>query len=147
MKQQDKDKELLLKDLCARLPYGVKVSCIGDSNHVYNLELIDITDNEVYISTYEPCYSNKYTNIESIRPYLFPLSSMTEEQREKLHELWDSNMSAALDCAIYGDELKRGLHQLTAAKKVNEWCYENHLDINNLITNRLAIDATGLNIY
>ena len=132
-------KELLIKDLCARLPYGVKISV---NNKVEKLEGIGVLDDVVEYGSF------LCSSIEEVKPYLFPLSSITEEQKKELHELWDFNMSAALDCAIYGDELKSGLHQLTAAKKVNEWCYENHFDINGLIIPiGLAIDATGLNIY
>ena len=134
MKQEDKD--LLLKDLCARLHYGVKVSCIDDFNHDwYNLELVDVKDNEAYISTCEPYYSNKYTNIESIRPYLFPLSSMTEEQKEKYCQLQQK--------VIYNS---KGVVNEDITKYIN-WCYKKRLDINDLIPKELAIDATGLNIY
>ena len=142
MTQEEKD--LLLKDLSARLPYGVKISIPDLWTQQREIEILDEIfkgDDELYR------VNSKGQCIEHIKPYLFPLSSMTEEQREELHELWDFNMSAALDCAIYGDESKSGLHQLTAAKKVNEWCYENHFDINGLIPMELANDATGLNIY
>lgn len=125
MTQEEKD--LLLKDLCARLPYGIKVSCIDDFNHDwYNLELVDIKDSEAYISTCEPYYSNKYTNIESIRPYLFPISSMTEELKE---DMIKSSVGIGSD------------------KNVFDWYNKNHFDYRRLIPLGLAIDATGLNIY
>lgn len=121
-------KELLLKDLCARLPYEVKVLCLRDFNHDwYNLEMVDIGDNEVYVTTYEP-YANRYVKIEEVKPYLFPLSSMTEKQ---LLELSSISFENSIDSSI----------------KTLNWCYKNHLDINNLIPMGLANDATGLNIY
>ena len=145
MTQEEKD--LLLKDLCSRLPYGVKVSCRGDFNHDwYNLESVDITDNEVYISTCEPYYSN-YTDIESTRPYLLPLSSMTEEQKNQLKEMWGANMDKAIDYSISGKERLSGLCELSAAKEVIDWLIANHFDYRGLIEKGLAIDATGLNIY
>ena len=141
-------KELLIKELCARLPYRLKCS-FGVDDAIY--EITGINPGACGASEIQATHIKSSINgdfkLNSCKPYLFPLSSMTEEQREKLHELWDFNMSAALDCAIYGDELKSSLHQLTAAKKVNEWCYENHFDINGLISMELANDATGLNIY
>ncbi len=145
------NKELLLKDLCARLSYGVKVLCLGDSNHVYNLESIDIKDNEVYISTYEPCYSNKYTNIESIRPYLFPLSSMTEEQKKEISKRYNYHNSYQLCVEItkhlegYWDN--DNSCDLQDYLWLEDWFNKNHFDYRGLIEKGLAIDATNKNIY
>ena len=133
----EEKKELLLKDLCARLSYGVKVSCIGDSNHVYNLELIDITDNEVYISTYEPCYSNKYTNTESIRPYLFPLSSMTEEQRKEYERI--IYKSIELHCQRYYNVI-----DVDDFDCLMDFYHKYHFDYRGLIPLGLANNAVGI---
>lgn len=130
------EKDILIRDLSARQPFGVKVVCTSDSDHNwYNLELIDIKDDEVYITTSEPHYSNKYASIESIKPYLFPLSSMTEEQKEEYCRLQDK--------VIYNS---KGVITEDVMEYVN-WCYKNHIDINELIPKNLGIDATGLNIY
>lgn len=142
------DKNLLIKDICSRLPYGVKVSCLGDFNHDwYSLELVDITDNEVYISTCEPYYSNKFTAIENIRPYFLPLSSITEEQKNQLKEIWGADMDKAIDYSISGEERLSGLCELSAAKEVIDWLIANHFDYRGLIEKGLAIDCTNLNIY
>jgi hypothetical protein len=115
------DKDLLLKDLCARLPYGVKVLCLRDFNHTcYNLKMIDIEDNEVYLTIDEP-YTNRYTEIETIKPYLFPLSSMVKEV-----VIVEGNRHIATNI---------------------DWLNANHLDYRGLIEKGLANDATGLNIY
>ena len=82
-------KELLLKDLCARLPYGVKVHAKfidTDTNtkveKVGVLSMID-TDTVVAFSSDDTnCYI--YVTIHEVKPYLFPLSSMTEEQKEDM---------------------------------------------------------------
>ena len=60
------EKELLLKDLCARLPYGVKL-LHTPTNEITNLEMISngVID------------GNIHDLIENFKPYLFPLSSMT----------------------------------------------------------------------
>ena len=70
------DKELLLKDLCVRLPYGVKL-LHTPTNEITNLEMIGngVID------------GNIHDLIENFKPYLFPLSSMTEEQSKIYHEL------------------------------------------------------------
>lgn len=85
---EKKDTDLLLKDLSARLPCGVKVLCLRDFTHKwYNLERVDIRANEVYVTTPEShSYADKYVEIEAVRPYLFPLSSMTEEQKREYNK-------------------------------------------------------------
>ena len=94
------EKDLLLKDLCSRLPYGVKVLCLRDFNHEwYNLEKIDIGNNELYVTTYES-YENKYVKVEDTLPYLFPLSSMTIEKKGECPCGW-SMIDAWIDGKIY----------------------------------------------
>ncbi len=136
------NKELLLKDLCARLPYGVKVLCLRDFNHYwYNLEMVDIGDNEVYVTTYEP-YANRYAKIEELKPYLFPLSSMTEEQNKEYNR-WKHEVPV---CHYeYGDVVEEV--ELFDSPESFEYLIENHFDYHGLIPMGLAIDATNLNIY
>lgn len=123
------EKDLLLKDLCARLSYGIKVLCLRDFNHTcYNLKMIDIEDNEVYLTIDEP-YTNRYAEIKTIKPYLFPLSSMTEEQNLEYLQICMGGNSYVPTSASF------------------DWCDKNHFDYRGLIPMGLAIDATGLNIY
>ena len=73
MTQEQKD--LLIKDLCARLPYGVKVK-LGDNPNIFDLE---------YRIKFAAMYGDSdkledILDITNIKPYLFPLSSMTREQ-------------------------------------------------------------------
>ena len=118
------DKELLLKDLCARLPYGIKVSKVVE-NFISNPHLIrSINLNNVIIEDGEfedGTPDIDVWDIEDIKPYLFPLSSMTEE-----HLL---NLSFDEGISIY------------------DWLNKNHFDYRGLIPKGLANDATGLNIY
>lgn len=125
-----KDKELLLKDLCAKLPYGVKVT----TNNFHNLTLLSINPNGIA----EVIPNNGYPmeiNWEDCKPYLFPLSSMTEKQKKEYCSLQQK--------VIYNS---KGLINSDVMEYVN-WCYKNHIDVNNLIPMGLAIDATELNIY
>lgn len=131
------NKELVLKDLCARLPdkvivdYAYNAFDVRKGNHVkhgskciLNCYLLD-----VFIS---PRQNEKG---EYIKPYLFPLSSMTNEEKEEYCQLQQR--------IIYNS---KGTVNENVTKYIN-WCYKKHLDINNLIPMGLAIDATGLNIY
>jgi hypothetical protein len=120
-------KELLLKDLCARLPYGVKchkstyrpdlpeelICTVNNSNH-----------NCVQLGTY-------LYKLEDVKPYLFPLSSMTEEQRNELHSLMIRDSYGIL------------YHTIESF----DYCYKNNIDIRGLIPMGLANDATNKNIY
>ena len=125
MTQEQKD--LLLKDLCARLPYGVKVRYSSYEKFITcTLQAINPVYHIVDLWSKNGCFNP--VDISKIKPYLFPLSSMTEEQ---LLELSSISFENSIDSSI----------------KTLNWCYKNHLDINNLIPMGLANDATGLNIY
>ena len=127
MTQEDK-RTCLLKDLCARLPYGVKVKGVFLT---YDKDKDKILYKEC-VKELNYSHLRRYGNL---KPYLFPLSSMTEEQKEEYVELQQR--------VIYNGQ---SLVNLDVMKYV-DWCYKNHIDINSLIPMGLAIDATGLNIY
>lgn len=120
-----KHKELLLKDLCARLPYGIKF--LRESwNYEWDqelsvIEVLEDIDKDGYINR------TKVYNVEDIKPYLFPLSSMTEEQQLDLTKFVANGING-----------KNILY---------DWYNKNHFDYRGLIPMGLAIDATGLNIY
>lgn len=142
MTQEQKD--LLLKDLCARLPYGVKIAL--KNNGAYHHENIakkgDVTidilkgfnGNYFSIRHTNPLDWDWYDNdidIEAIKPYLFPLSSMTEEQKKELHSLMIHDSYGIL------------YHTIESI----DYLYKNHIDIRGLIPMGMAIDAIGKNIY
>lgn len=126
------DKELLLKDICARLPYGVIVETPKGKGHVCNIN-ITIFGTEIGVNVNSTIRDN--FSINDIKPYLFPLSSMTEEEKEEYCQLQQR--------VIYNS---KGVVNEDVKNYIN-YCYKKHLDINNLIPMKLAIDATGLNIY
>ena len=91
-----KDIELLLVDLCSRLPYGVKVAIEyseGKYTHIYDLREIDNDTTselrqQVTIWNYGIYSSMISYPLINCRPYLRPMSSMTEEENKKLDEIW-----------------------------------------------------------
>lgn len=125
------DKELLLKDLCARLPYGVKCYKITYKPELVE-EVICILKNGNHNCVQLGTFLYK---LEHIKPYLFPLSSMTEEQRIE----YDYLNSIIFSC------FKDGLCEALA--KLQDWLNKNHFDYRGLIPKGLANDATGKNIY
>ena len=137
MTQEQKD--ILLKDLCARLPYGIKILVNDKVEIVHGVNVLD------NVIEYDSCLSSE---VEEVKPYLFPLSSMTEEQ-------WIDTPYANLNKFTF-DSFKYGCSTLAfETYEVNlsyvvefiNWCYKNHFDIYGLIPMGLAIDATGKNIY
>lgn len=147
------DKLLLVQDLCARLPYGVQVQHIttkisGTLHDIIAYPLYNkdgsIYDIDAVTDFFGEC---DYVYLEYFKPYLYPLSSMTKEQKNQLKEIWDTDMNKALDYTISGEERLSNLSQLFAAKKVINWFIKNHFDYNGLIDKDLAIDCTNLNIY
>lgn len=117
-------KELLLKDLCARLPYKVKASYYDKEAECETWDEIEgiIIDGCVDIGQYS-------LPIERIKPYLFPLSSMTEEEIKEYKHL----------VAFSGNP--------TGSANFIDWLNAHHFDYRGLIPAGAAIDATGLNIY
>ena len=124
------DKELLLKDLCARLPYGVKMNHIADDEHSPKT-LIGVAKDMI---TLEGLGGYECVGIEDYKPYLFPLSSMTEEQHKE-ESLFDPFVSE--EVKTFGDW----------AVCLIDFYNKHHFDYHGLIEKGLAIDATGLNIY
>lgn len=112
MTQEDKD--LLIKDLSARLLYGVILNCCN------------FVGEKLYTIDSNGLINNDY-NLEEVKPYLFPLSDMTEEQERE----WQYTLSS--DGNITYETV--------------DWCNKNHFDYRGLIGKGLAIDCTNLNIY
>lgn len=156
MTQEDKD--LLLKDLCARLPYGVKAYVKHWSKidrkyyeNIYDVKSVFPSLNEVHVQSKSGSVDVLlgYSDY-NIKPYLFPLSNMTEEQYESLKEL------GILDnCSHSCEYVNPYIHGVsfifkefkTYSLELVEWLNENHFDYRELIPKGLVLDATGLNVY
>ena len=150
-KETQVDKELLLKDLSARLPYGVLGQCEIDASYDTEFESIPQThkfqvvaygfnEDSLFVC---PMIENQdeleIANEEiadgvyilDFKPYLFPLSSMTKKQKDEyqyITERWMNDPAYSISDSI-------------------DWLNKNNFDYRGLIEKGLAIDATGLNIY
>ena len=140
MTQEEKD--LLLKDLCARLPYGVKC-CIYN----FGENTIRIKEDRLWsvqgdnILTLKSCIEKGEAYMyHQIKPYLFPLSSMTDEQKKELSD----EMCYFTHSQIEGRD-PNGIMNGTIFEI--DFYNKNHIDYRGLIEKGLAIDATGKNIY
>jgi len=125
------EKELLLKDLCARVPYGVIINKKVSHSHQIE-ELNDIgygqRSDEVYINGYP---------LKNSKPYLRPMSSMTEEEWLKLKE-WIS-IASDTKGKVYFD----GFRDISAEDTIKaiDYLLSHHFDFHNLIEKGLALEA------
>ena len=121
------NKEVLFNELCSRLPYEVKCD-IGDDKP-YTLNSIEVNYTDGHLIRFKELKNGFIMEVylSEVKPYLFPLSSMTPEQRTSYNFLSNS-----------GHRSFTGL--------IN-FFNKNHLDYKGLIPKGLAKDATGLNIY
>lgn len=135
------EKELLIKDLCARLPYGVKVQ--NNSYRTASVNTIKGFDGNVFImkETYESLNFN--TNISTtknvigyihkIKPYLRPMSSMTEEEKVQLSQY------ACIGEDLNGEFIDEVQRKDCAA--YIDWLNKNMFDYRRLIEKGLALEA------
>ena len=120
------EKQLLLKDLSARLPYGVKY-CRDSWNYEWDqemsvVEVLEDIDKDSYINYY------KVYKVDDIKPYLRPMSSMTEEEVEKYNELCGCNAPFP------------GIVEESVAEFL-DWLNAHHFDYRGLIDKGLALEA------
>lgn len=159
MTQEDKD--LLIKDLCARLPYNVKAYVRNWSKldrkyyeGIYDVMSVFPSLNEVHVQSKSGSVDVLLGHYDyDIKPYLFPLSSMTEEQLYELKEITDLkynyNTLELVEWSETHKTLEFWLEEIPQYKviEVFDWLNKNHFDYRCLIERGLAIDATNLNIY
>lgn len=132
-------KDLLLKDLCMRLPYGVKAEI---KYHDDAWKLLAIYTNGTTYAARDIGYPIE-TYFEDCKPYLFPMSSITKEQDSYIY----FNTKFRID--MFGDLVLKINEDtdISDYASIVDWLNKNHFDYRGLIEKGLAIDATGLNIY
>lgn len=141
---QEEKKDLLLKDICSRLPYFTKAQI---NNEIVVLDSI-CNDDGYYFNFIDN--DREGVNIENIKPYLFPLSSMTEEQKEELFFNYIHNdiyFDDFTDYFLAGELWHDICVSIDILPSLIDWFNKNKIDWRGLIPMGLALDATGLNIY
>ena len=108
----EQDKQLLLKDLCARLPYGVIVDNPNPAGGMWD-EVINI---DTSTKTVTLLYDGRVFSIDELKPYLRPMSSMTEEERKEL--------------SYYENSVQ-----------ITDFYYSHHIDCRFMIEKGLALEA------
>ena len=138
------EKEILLKDLCARLPYGVIGIYSWKGNKPYNRELTGSLYDELN-SSWDSTEDSEFI------AYLRPMTSMTEEEKRELEHISEEYFGKALD-KQFQESLSSNINEgevleYIASSVIVDWLNAHHFDYRGLIEKGLAIDATGLNIY
>lgn len=138
---REQDKQLLLNYLCSSLPYGIMVQVtskhpviLGDGNESDELDepydvLLTIDDHDSLVDFFNGDW------VIDIKPYLRPMSSMTEEEKDRynsfINHFEGDNLPNYESDFVYANES----HELV------DWLNENHFDYRGLIPMRLALPA------
>lgn len=130
-----KDKELLLKDLCARLPYGVHLF----TNSKHHIRLLTISRDLDYDEQY---WINGLYDIDEVKLYLRPISSMTEEEKEELKQISNDYLDEWENTKT---PLERWKLDAKVSYKRAVFYNSHHFDWNDLIPKGLAIEVTEEN--
>ena len=160
------DKALLLKDLCARIPYEVVGKCEIDASydtsfdtllqiHEFDAVVYGIKEDLLLVTPLieyedEQNFAEEEVadgvDILDFTPYLLPMSSMTDKDLVEFLQIKGMNLNS--------DELKTFRREpitivstLPSYSRHIDWLNAHHFDYRGLIEKGLAIDATGLNIY
>ena len=151
------DRNLLVQDLCSRLPYGVK--CIVTKSRTEEGQNGDVGKIVCVCLEGVDCIGDEpfFSEFGNFKPYLFPISSMTEEQKKEYYSLADDvTIKPGQGCylGIKIHCIKLGISDNPHEEVwdyINldalEWLNKNHFDYRDLIPKGLAIDCTNLNIY
>lgn len=129
------EKELLMKDISCRIPYGVIVNVGGISN-------VKLTSLSWYGEVGVDDGSTYLYPISEIKPYLFPLSNMTEEQKKEYYNLCTEEEREERE---FGEWVTKVYYHNTIESI--GWLIKNHFDVYGLIPKDLALDRTKLNLY
>lgn len=119
----NEEKQIVLKDLCARLPYGLKVKC----------ERYPFPVTVLYAGNVDEVKFKETGGIENIyiiKPYLRPMSSMTEEEYD--------NLCNSCTWLWFKDDLRTVTH---GDYKCYDWLISHHFDYRGLIEKGLALEA------
>lgn len=118
------EKEILLKDLSARLPYKCKYKASKEITHWHKLTLNTGTIDKIIDDYYD-----------EIKPYLRPMSSMTEEERKEIENIFLQDTQE-----IFKDPVEIRASSFYDADAL-DWYLKKHFDYRKLIEKGLAIEA------
>lgn len=122
------EKYLVIDDISGRIPHGVVFKTDWGNKTLKGIQY-DYVNTLLYFGVCDSTNKIIETYVSEVKPYLFPISSMTDEQDKELLAILEDKSD---------DEFEY---------KVVDFYNKNHIDYRGLIPKGLAMDATGLNIY
>lgn len=131
----NEEKQLLFKDLCARLPYGVKVQLCNLNDYAPIVK--GLLNDELYLQfDYTRPIKNEdstYNIInDNVKPYLRPMSSMTAEEQQEF---------VLFHCVKLCPIIITSMLTLDNESNIFNWLNEHHFDYRGLIEKGLALEA------
>lgn len=141
------DKKLLLKDFCARLPYQLKVK-VDNDKEPYTLLAINANNKICVIGQqFDNVYATSKVKIDAIKPYLRPMSSMTEEESAELSNIIGEWFDKELFYLTEEPFLEYALSRInySISPLLFDFLNANHFDYRGLIDKGLAIKVTEEN--
>lgn len=139
------EKELLLIDLCGRLPYEVIVGYSTKDNpnildKIGRVIYVDIRFGMIQMQS-ESGTSYGLPPSEFIKPYLRPMSSMTEEEEYEYHQIRKRNSDKSLSLMDCNDHLQQLLFPIIVGTESIDWLNKKMFDYRGLIHMNLALEA------
>ena len=123
------EKQLLLKELCARQFYGTKVLSPWEKDGPCELSAIDLTSSR-QIRVFEDWFK-----VEEVRPYLRPMSSMTEEEEDEYDSMFSNARRIYCNCAYYDTVQEDDIPDFI------DWLLEHHFDYRKTPDGKTMIEA------
>lgn len=142
----NEEKQLLLKVLCGMLPYGVKIKVTVTLENLHSgdeVVLLGCTPLSEY-----PMFNTYGGKLfcGEFKPYLRPMSSMTDEEEKQLNNILPCSMSFSYttkeELIIYTDSEYDGDHYFTCFVEIQDWLNKHHFDYRGLIEKGLALEAS-----
>lgn len=137
------EKYLVIDDISGRIPHGVVFKTDWGNKTLKGIQY----DNANTLLYFGVCnFTNKVieTYVSEVKPYLLPMTSMTEEKRKYISDRWGINENFNFEI-----DPNWGEYYIEAEDAAGfiDWLNRNHYDYRGLIPKKLALDATGLDIY
>lgn len=122
-------KRKLLKYLCMALPYGVKMYTPLGVGHLCDINLNAIS---IELGINIDAIKRDYFDIIDCKPYLRPMSTMTEEEK--------------IEYKTFLEDIEGYCYSIDCVPQI-DWLLEHHFDFMGLIPMSMAIDYSNLEIY
>ena len=131
------EKYLVIDDISGRVPHGVVFKTDWGNKTLKGIQY-DYVNTLLYFGVCNSTNKIIETYVSEVKPYLLPISSMSDKQKKELEDTL-----IRLNLEALSDEISS---EVIATYEI-DFYNKNHIDYRGLIPKGLALDATGMNIY